>query len=97
MAAYAAVGAAVELARPRHAVGRLMLLGAAAWGVGEGLIAVGIAGLADEPSSTADAVTGVVGTALRGLGWLVLVLALPLVFPDGRSPSRRARRGSRWP
>jgi len=23
---------------------------------------------------------------LRGLGWLVLVLGVPLVFPDGRTP-----------
>ena len=29
---------------------------------------------------------------MRGFGWLVLVLALPLVFPDGRSPSRPATR-----
>lgn len=90
--AYAAVGLAVELARPGHAVGRAMLLGAAAWGAGEGLLAVGIAGLADDASSTTYALLGVLGTAARGLGWLVLVLALPLVFPDGRPPSRGARR-----
>jgi signal transduction histidine kinase len=35
----------------------------------------------------------VVGSASRGLGWLVLVVAVPLVFPDGRTawPARR------WP
>lgn len=90
VAAYAAVGTAVELARPGHWVGRLMLLGSAAWGIGEGLIAVGLAGLAEHPDSTTYAVVGVLGTAARGLAWLVLVLALPLVFPDGRSPSRAA-------
>jgi signal transduction histidine kinase len=92
VAAYAAVGTAVELARPGHPVGRLMLLGALAWGVGEGLLAWGVAGLDESPGSATAALIGVLGTAARGLGWLVLVLALPLVFPDGRSPSRSATR-----
>jgi signal transduction histidine kinase len=92
VAAYAVVGTAVELARPGHPVGRLMLLGALAWGVGEGLLALGVAGLEESPGSVTAALVGVLGTGARGFGWLVLVLALPLVFPDGRSPSRTATR-----
>ena len=49
VAAYAAVGTAVELARPGHLVGRLMLVGALAWGIGEGLLAWGLTGLDREP------------------------------------------------
>ena len=88
--AYAAVGLVVDLARPGHLVGRLMLLGAVTWGVGEALLGWGLAGLADGPTVSTNVLLGVLGTALRGLGWLVLVLALPLVFPDGRAPWRGA-------
>ncbi len=89
--AYAVVGLAVELARPGHPVGRLMLGGSLAWGLGEGLLALAVTGLADDPASSAYALLGVVGSAARGLGWLLLILALPLVFPDGRAPGRRSR------
>lgn len=92
VAAYALVGLAVELARPSHRVGRLMLGGAVAWGVGEGLLAVGLAGIDGRPESSAYALLGVLGTASRGLGWLLLIVVLPLVFPDGRVPSRSAGR-----
>ena len=33
-----------------------------------------------------------IGTAARGIGWLLLVLVLPVVFPDGRAESRLAAR-----
>lgn len=90
VATYAAVGLAVELARPGHPVGRLMLTGSLAWGVGEGLLALAVTGLASDPASSGLVLLGVVGTASRGLGWLLLIVALPLVFPDGRAPGRGA-------
>ena len=89
---YTVVALVVELARPGHPVGRLMLAGATAWGVGEGLLAWGISGLDGEPGRPAYVLLGVLGSGARGLGWLVLVVALPLAFPDGRVPWRWATR-----
>lgn len=94
--AYAAVAVVILGARPGNTVGRLMLAGVLAWGVGEGLLAVGVEGAVTAPGSVPGpdalaAALGVVGTAVRGLGWLVLTLLLALLFPDGRTawPGRR--------
>ena len=88
---YTVVAVVVELARPGHPVGRLMLTGACAWGLGEAMLAVGVRGIQDH-QGPAYAVAGVVGSGVRGGGWLVLVVALPLVFPDGRARWRPAAR-----
>ena len=88
---YAAVGCVIVAARPRHPVGRLMLAGAVGWGVGEGMLAAGLRGLdGGQPDGTVPGAEwlAVLGTAVRGLGWLLLVVMLPLVFPDGRRPFR---------
>jgi signal transduction histidine kinase len=83
--AYAVVAAVVARARPGHPVAVLMLAGAAVWGVGEGLLGLAVHTLSHGPNGPAGWL-GVGGTLLRGAGWLVLVLGLPLVFPDGRTP-----------
>ena len=89
---YAVVGIVLHVARPANRVGLVMLAGAAAWGAGEGLLAWGLDGLAEAPGSASYALLAVVGTAARGAGWLLLVLVLPVVFPDGRAESRLAAR-----
>ena len=90
--AYTVVGVVLQVARPENRVARVMLAGAVAWGVGEGLLAWGLHGLASSPGSSAYVLVAVLGTAARGIGWLLLVLVLPVVFPDGRAESRVAAR-----
>lgn len=85
--AYGGVALLVSIVQPRNRVGYLMVLGAAAWGVGEGLLALGI----HEHSTTAGSWLISLGATSRALGWLVLVLAVPFTFPDGRPPWPRRR------
>ncbi len=89
---YTAVGLVLSVTRPQNRVGAVILLGAVAWGLGEGLIAGGLDGLTASPGSATYTTLAVIGTAARGLGWLFLVLVLPVVFPDGRAESRLAAR-----
>jgi len=83
--AYALVAITVSLARPGHPVGRLMVIGGCVWGVGEGLIALAVRAVAHGQIASAEWFA-VLGTTARGLGWLMLILGLPLIFPDGRTP-----------
>ena len=86
--AFAAVGLLIALSRPLHPVGRLLLAGALVWAVGEATLALAVQGLVTAPDSVPGAAwLAMVGTLLRGAGWLALVLGVPLVFPDGRLPS----------
>ena len=89
---YAVTATAILVARPGNRVAGPMLAGAVAWAVGEPLLAWGVDAWArSEPSVSGAAYAVVTGSAVRGAGWLVLVLAVPLAFPDGRSawPERR--------
>ena len=95
IAAYAATALVILLARPGNRVARLMLLGTVAWALGEMLLGWGVQGWArTDPVATGAAHAAVAGTALRGAGWLVLILGVPLIFPDGDTawPGRRAPR-----
>jgi signal transduction histidine kinase len=88
IAAFAAVGLLIGLNRPQHPVGRLLLAGAAVWAAGEAALALAVEGLVTTPDGVPGAAwLAMAGTLLRGAGWLVLVLGVPLLFPDGRLPS----------
>jgi signal transduction histidine kinase len=89
---FAFAGAVLALARPDNRVGWLLLGASCAWGVGDGLYQTAYHGLITAPGSVAGAGwLALVGFSLRGLGWLVIALGVPALFPDGRLPGRRWR------
>ena len=90
--AYAAVGLLILWHRPGHPVGRIAIGIASVWGVGEALVAASYLSLTHDPHSTAAALASAMGSLLRGLPWLVAVMWLPLVFPDGRRSETRLAR-----
>ena len=52
------VGVVLQVARPENRVATVMLAGAVAWGVGEGLLAWGVDGLARSPGSATYVLLG---------------------------------------
>jgi signal transduction histidine kinase len=92
VAAVAVVGAVVTLAVPSNRVGWLLLAGAALMGAGQAFIEAGVHGLVTAPGSVpAAAYLAATGPALEAAGMLVVVVGVPVVFPDGRLPGRRWR------
>jgi signal transduction histidine kinase len=84
--AYAAVGLLIVWHRPGHRIGTTALAMVCLWGPGQALVAHAAVLLHEDPGNRAAALESVVGSTLRGLPWLVLVLWLPLIFPDGAPP-----------
>lgn len=82
--AYGAVGVLILWHRPGHPIGRLAIVIAPIWGIGQALVATSYATLSHRPDSRPAALAMVVGSFLRGLPWLIAVLWLPLRFPDGQ-------------
>lgn len=88
----AIVGAVVSLAVPANRVGRLLLIGAAVFGVGVGLTEAGVYGVVTAPGAVLGAAyMAAIGPGLRAVGTLVTVVAVPVAFPDGRLPGPRWR------
>jgi signal transduction histidine kinase len=91
--AFAAVGAVVAAARPGNAVGWVVLAGAALSALGNGGASLAHHGIVAAPGSVPVAsVLAVAGQTCRSLGWYLLALALPMIFPTGSMP----RPGWRW-
>lgn len=90
--AFTAGGAVVASARPANPVGWLMLAGGLAWSLGNAGVDAGYRGIVAAsgavPAASAWAVSG---SALRGVGWLVVTVAVAMLFPDGRVAGPRWR------
>ena len=92
-AAYIVVGLLILRTQPTHVVGRLMLAGGAVSGLGSGMLEVGWAQLQHHPGTVWAQLLATLGSTGRGIGWLLVVLMLPQVFPDGtRTGPRRLLR-----
>lgn len=91
--AFALVGAVVASARPRNAVGWLMLAGGVTWALGNAGVDAAHRGVVVASGSVpAASVWAVMGSSLRTVGWFVATLGVAMVFPDGRLSGP----GSRW-
>jgi signal transduction histidine kinase len=92
--AYVVVGTVVMWHRPGHRVGATMAAAGALGAVGEALTVASSERLRDGADSASTVLGLVVGSATRGLAWLVLVLWLPLVFTGERVAPTRLRRAA---
>ena len=89
---FAVVGAVVASARPGNRVGWLMLAGAALWAVGNAGTDLAYRGLVAAPGKVPGATAWAIsGSALRAVGWVVVTIGIPLMFPTGHSAGPRWR------
>ncbi len=82
--AYLAVGLLILAEHPRQRVGRLLILGPLVATTGTAILELAVPVLARHPDDVLAGLGGTVGATGRGLGWMLTVLLLPLVFPDSR-------------
>jgi signal transduction histidine kinase len=88
--AFAAAGAVVVFARPGNRTGWVMVAGGVAWALGNAGADLAYRGIVAAPHSIAAATAwGIAGSAIRGVGWFAVIIAVPMVFPDGRVPATR--------
>ena len=85
IAACTGIGALILGSRPGQPVGRALLAGGALWGFASLPVELLVAAVHERPTTLAAALLTIAFT-VRGLGWMILAVVLPLVFPDGPSP-----------
>ena len=90
--AFAVVGAVVAAARPQNRIGWLMLAGGVMWSLGNAGADLAYRGIVVAPGSVplVSAVADL-GQAARGLGWYLVTVGLPVLFPTGRVAGPRWR------
>ena len=69
-----------------------MLSGGCLWSLGSAAVDLAIHGIVTDVGSVAGASTlAVAGSAMRGVGWLIVIAGVPMAFPDSRFLSHRWR------
>jgi len=83
--AFAVMGAIVAAARPQNRVGWVMLAGGAAWAAGDAAVDLAHHGIVTHPGAVAGASAyAVAGSGIRAVGWYLITVAVPVLFPTGR-------------
>ena len=91
-AGFVGVGTLIVTRRPGNRVGWLMVAGGALWAVGLAALDVAYRGIVAAPGSVpAAAVWALAGASMRNVGWYLLTIGVPMVFPDGRLAGPRWR------
>jgi hypothetical protein len=91
-AGFVGVGTLIVTRRPGNRVGWLMVAGGALWAVGLAALDVAYRGIVTAPGSVpAASVWALGGASMRGVGWYLLTIGVPMVFPDGRLAGPRWR------
>jgi signal transduction histidine kinase len=93
---YAGVGILILWRHPGHRVGLAVLVGVAVWGPGSAALDVAVERVRGGSPDGATRLAATIGDAARGLGWLLLVLVVPLLFPDGRPAGTPRVRRAAW-
>ncbi len=90
--AFSTAGSLVASRRPGNPIGWIFCVGAFCWILGELTLEYAVYALITAPGSLpAGTWAAWFGGWVRGLGWLLIVLFLLLLFPTGRLPSPRWR------
>ena len=90
--AFAVVGAVIAAARPDNTIGWLMLGGGVFWSAGGAAVDLAHHGIVASPGTVPDATAlAIGGSAARSIGWYLITIAVPVLFPDGHVASRRWR------
>jgi hypothetical protein len=91
-AGFVGVGTLIVTRRPGNRVGWLMVAGGALWAVGLAALDVAYRGIVAAPGSVpAVSVWALGGASMRNVGWYLLTIGVPMVFPDGRLAGPRWR------
>jgi hypothetical protein len=89
--AYSSMGALLIRRVPANRIGALLLAAGTALTAGNVLLAYGSVGASAAPPWPGAAIVSVLGDVWYTAPFVIALVGVPLVFPDGRLPSRRFR------